>query len=104
MGKQVTFVPAHVAGGSLFASLRRFSGSLTGRYVAPMFSADLNTDTTKGVYGAYDPFFSLDAGLSVPLGRHLVAEAGAENLLDRTYYSYYRSPGRLVSVRLRIRL
>jgi iron complex outermembrane receptor protein len=104
VGKRVPFVPAHVSAGSLFASMRRASASVTGRYVSRMFSADLNTDTTKGVYGAYDPFFSLDAGLSVPLGPHVSVEAAAENLLNRTYYNYYPCPGRLVSVRLRIRL
>jgi iron complex outermembrane recepter protein len=104
VGKRVPFVPAHVASQTLFASFRGVNGSVTGRYVSRMFSADLNTDTTKGVYGAYDPFFSLDAGLSVPLGRHLSAEAGAENLLNRAYYAYYPSPGRLVSLRLRVRL
>jgi iron complex outermembrane recepter protein len=104
VGKRVPFVPSHVTGPSLLGSFRRVTGSVTARYASRMFSADLNTDTTKGVYGAYDPFFLLDAGLSVPLGRHLSAEAGAENLLNRIYYSYYPSPGRLVTVRLRIRL
>lgn len=104
VGKRVPFVPAHVSTGSIFASFRRMNGSVTGRYVSRVFSSDLNTDTTKGVYGAYDPFFSLDAGLNVPIGRRLSAEVGAENLLNRTYYSYYPSPGRLVAVRLRIRL
>jgi iron complex outermembrane receptor protein len=104
VGKRVPFVPAHVAGSSLFAYLRRATGSLTARYVSRMYSADLNTDRTKGVYGAYDPFFVLNAGLSVPIGRHLSLEWSAENLLDRRYFSYYPSPGRLVSARLRIRL
>jgi iron complex outermembrane receptor protein len=103
-GKRVTFVPAHVASQSLFGVFRRFSGSVTARYVSRMFSSDQNTDTTKGVYGAYDPFFVLDAGLNVPVGRHLSFECGAENLLNRTYYAYYPSPGRLVSLRLRIKL
>ncbi|MGC8761508.1 MAG: TonB-dependent receptor [Bryobacteraceae bacterium] len=103
-GKRVPFVPAHVASGTLFAFIRKASASVTGRYVTSMFSTDLNTDTTKGVYGAYDPFFSLDAGLSVPVGQHLSVECSAENLLNRIYYSYYPSPGRLVSVRLRVRL
>ena len=104
VGKRVPFVPAHLASETLFASIRGVNGSLTGRYVSRMFSADLNTDTTKGVYGAYDPFFSLDAGLSVPLGRHLSAEVSAENLLNRVYYAYYPSPGRLVSLRLRFHI
>jgi iron complex outermembrane receptor protein len=104
VGKRVPFVPAHVASGTLFAFVRNASASVTGRYVSRMFSSDLNTDTTKGVYGAYDPFFSLDAGLSVPVGRHVSVECSGENLLNRIYYSYYPSPGRLVSVRLRVRL
>ncbi len=103
-GKRVTFVPAHVASQTIFATFRRFNGSVTGRYISRMFSSDQNTDTTKGVYGAYDPFFVIDASLNVPVGRHVSIECGAENLLNRSYYAYYPSPGRLVSVRLRFRL
>lgn len=104
IGKRLPFVPEHATGGTLYTVFRRFNGSLTARYVSPMFATDQNTDTTKGVYGAYDPFFSLDAGLALPLGAHVSLECSGENLLDRIYYSYYPSPGRLVSVRLRLRL
>lgn len=102
--KRIPFVPAQLASATLFAFIRGASASVTGRYVTRMFSSDLNTDTTKGVYGAYDPFFSLNAGFSVPLRRRISLECGGENLLNRIYYSYYPSPGRLVSVRLRVRL
>lgn len=104
VGKLVPFVPAHEAASTLFASFRRVDGSLTARYVSRLYSSDLNTDTTKGVYGAYDPFFSLDAGFGLPIAPHVSLEISAENLLNRSYFAYYPVPGRLVFARLRIRL
>jgi len=104
VGKRVPFVPRHTTSASLTGAFRRVRGSLTGRNVSRVYSADLNTDTTKGVCGAYYPFFVLDAGFSVELNRHLSVEGSGENLLGRVYYNYYPSPGRLYSVRLRIKL
>ena len=104
VGKRIPYVPEHYASLSLFAVRNRWSGSLTGRYVSAMFSTDTNTDTTKGVYGAFDPFFVADASLSVELTRQVSLQLSADNLLNRIYYSYYPVPGRLVFAGLRIRL
>jgi iron complex outermembrane receptor protein len=104
VGKRVPFVPAHTATTSLFAFVRSANAFVTGRYVSRMYSTDLNTDTTKGVYGAYDPFFTLDAGVSVPIGPHISVELSADDLLNRIWYGYYPCPGRLVFARLRLRL
>ena len=104
VGKRIPYVPPHTASAGLFAVRKRWSASVTGRYVSAVFSTDTNTDTIKGVYGAYDPFFVADAGVSFDLTRFLVFQLSVDNLLNRVYYSYYPVPGRMVLAGLRIRL
>jgi outer membrane receptor for monomeric catechols len=69
-----------------------------------VFSTDTNTDTTKGVYGAFDPFFEADVTVSVDVTRNLTFHVNAQNLLDRVYFNYYPVAGRLVFAGLRIRM
>ena len=104
VGKRTPQVPAHTGSAGLFAARGRWTGSVTGRYVSRVFATDGNTDRTKGVYGAYDPFAEMEAAVSVELHRHLAFQFSADNLLDRRYYNYYPVPGRTVSAGLRIRL
>ncbi len=104
VGKRIPYVPEHAGGLNLFLVRRRWGASLTGRYVSALFSTDTNTDTTKGVYGAFDPFFVADASFSLELSRRISLYASVDNLLDRIYYSYYPAPGRMAFVGLRFRL
>lgn len=104
VGKRLPYVPEHSGSVSLFAVRKRWSGSLTGRYVSALFSTDTNADTTRGVYGAYDPFFVMDASFTFDLTRRLAFQASVDNLLNRVYYSYYPVPGRLLFAGLRIHL
>jgi iron complex outermembrane receptor protein len=104
VGKRVPQVPAHTGSLGLFAARGRWSASATGRYVSRVFSTDGNTDTVKGVYGAYDPFAEMEAAVSVELHRHLAFQVSADNLLDRLYYNYYPVCGRTVSAGFRIKL
>ena len=104
VGKRIPYVPSHAASASLFTVRKRWSASFTGRYVSSMFSTDTNVDTTKGVYGAFDPFFVADASVSFDLTRFLVFQLSVDNLLNRVYYSYYPVPGRMALAGLRIRL
>lgn len=102
--KFVPQVPSHVASMGVFAVRKRWQVALTARYVSAVFNTDTNTDTTRGVYGAFDPYFEADASVSFDLTRMLSFQLSADNLLDRVYYSYYPAPGRLVFAGLRFRL
>lgn len=104
VGKRVPYVPEHSGGLSLFLVRKRWGASLTGRYVSAMFSTDTNTDTTRGVYGAFDPFFVADASFNIQLTGNMTFYVSADNLLDRIYYSYYPVPGRMVFAGLRFKL
>jgi len=104
VGKRIPQVPAHNASLGLFAARGRWNANVTGRYVSAVFSSDANTDSTKGVYGAFDPFFEADASISVDVTRYLTFHVNVQNLLDRVYFNYYPVAGRLVFTGLRIRL
>jgi len=103
VGSQIPFVPRHVAAGTLTAALKRLTVTGTARYQSAVFSTDTNTDTTKGVPGAYDEFFETDASVNYQVTRRLTASLAAENLFNRRYFLFYRNPGRMVYVGLRYR-
>lgn len=103
-GKRVALVPRSVASFQVFLNQPRWNAVLSGRYLGKMFTNDTNTDTTRGVQGAYDPFFDSDLTGNVLLTKRYEAFASVINLLDRRYYQFNRSPGRLLMVGFRIKL
>lgn len=103
VGKQVTFVPRHVAAGTVSATLRQFAATATARYQSAVFATDTNMDTTKHVPGSYNRFFELDAALNYSLSRYLGLSVTMENVLDSQYYLFYRNPGRTVLAGVRLR-
>jgi iron complex outermembrane receptor protein len=103
-GRRVPFVPRNISSFSIMAERRGWSGSVNGQYFGKIYSNDLNTDTLKGVYGAYDAFFLVDATLSYQFEKYMTVFVSAQNVLDRQYHEYYLAPGRVVSLGLRFRL
>jgi len=103
-GRRVPFVPRNISSFSVMAERRGWSGSVNGQYFGKIYSSDLNTDTLKGVYGAYDAFFLADATLSYRFEKYATVFVSAQNVLDRQYHEYYLAPGRVVSLGLRFRL
>jgi iron complex outermembrane receptor protein len=104
VGKRIPFIPEHTAAASLLGSWRRLTGSLSARYAGATYSTDANTDTTRGVFGAYDPFFVVDASFGVDIGRGVTIFTNADNLLNRRYYQFFLSPGRAANIGLRWRM
>ena len=103
-GRRVPFVPRNISSFSVMAERRGWSGSVNGQYFGRIYGNDLNTDTLKGVYGAYDPFFLADATLSYRFEKYVTVFVSAQNVLDRQYHEYYLAPGRVMSLGLRFRL
>jgi iron complex outermembrane recepter protein len=103
VGKQVTFVPRHMAAGTLTAIAGRIAATATARYQSAVFATDTNTDTVRNVPGAYDLFAEVDAAVTYTLTPRISLNASVENLLDRRYYLFYRNAGRLASGSLRLR-
>lgn len=103
VGKRLPFIPAHTTAGSLLGAWKRLTGSLNARYVGATFSTDTNTDTTRGVFGSYSPFFVMDASFGIEVGRGLTIFTNADNLLNRRYYQFFLSPGRFANIGVRWR-
>jgi iron complex outermembrane receptor protein len=103
VGKQVTFVPRHIASGTVSAVMKRLATTLTGRYQSAVFATDTNSDVVRGVPGAYDLFAEFDAAASYTLTPRVSLNASIENLLDRRYYLFYRNAGRLAYAGVRVR-
>lgn len=103
VGRMVTFVPRHMAAGTLTALAGRLTTTVTARYQSAVFATDTNTDVVHDVPGSYDAFAEVDAAASVALTPRVSLNVSVENLLDRRYYLFYRNAGRLAfgSVRLR---
>jgi iron complex outermembrane receptor protein len=104
VGKRVTFIPDQTASGQLLFGRKKWTGSLNGYYTAALFGTDLNTDTTKGVSGGYDPAFVVDASATYDVSSRLQLYVTSENLTGRRTYNFYISPGRTVYGGFRVRL
>ncbi len=102
VGKQIPFVPRHVAAGTVSGVVKQLTLTGTARYQTAVFALDTNADTTKGVPGSYDEFFEVDLATNYRVSRHLTVSVSGENLLDRRYYLFYRNPGRVVMAGLRV--
>jgi iron complex outermembrane receptor protein len=103
VGKQVTFVPSHIAAGTLTAIAGPIAATATARYQSAVFATDTNTDVVRNVPGAYDLFAEVDAAVTYTLTPRVSLNASIENLLDRRYYLFYRNAGRLASGSVRVR-
>lgn len=104
IGKRIPYVPEHMTSGALLGFYKKWSGSLTGRYTGAVSSNDTNSDVTKSVQGAFDPFFSADANIGYEVNRRLQVFAQVENIGDRRFYLFYVNPGRLVYGGVRIKV
>ena len=92
--KYIPNIPKHMLSGELLAVRNKWTGAITARYSGATFETDQNLDTIHGVPGSYDPFFLLGASFTYRIHRHFELTGAGTNLLDRTYYQYYQTPGR----------
>ncbi len=93
-GKDLQHAPRHMINAGLDASYGPLSLFLSGRYVAKQYGSDSNSDKANGVYGSYDPFFVMDLKAGYRVTDWATLSLSVNNLLDRTYYTYYVAPGR----------
>lgn len=103
VGKRIPLVARHAAAMVLAAARPRWSATLTARYQGDVYSTDTNTDIVNGVPGSYDPFFETDLAVSVTPVKGATILLTGENLFDRRYFMFYRSPGRMLHAGLRLR-
>ncbi|NOZ88204.1 MAG: TonB-dependent receptor [Deltaproteobacteria bacterium] len=95
-GKITTYMPKNIYFGWLGMKFEGLTFRLRGSWIGKAYRDDENRDTYSGVYGSFDEHFLLDAALHYQIGKHFRVGVLANNILDKHYYSYYRSPGRAV--------
>jgi iron complex outermembrane receptor protein len=94
VGKQLVGVPEAMfnLGGEL--TYRKFSFTLTGRYVAKQYSNDQNLDRVSGVFGSYDSYFVADFKVRYKVTQWATLDFAINNMLGEKYFAYYQAPGR----------
>jgi iron complex outermembrane receptor protein len=96
VGKNLTYTPRQQINFGVTATYWKVKANLSGRYVSRLSSRDDNGDSVYGVYGAYDPFFTLDSKITFSPVKYVDMSFAVDNILNREYYYYYRTSGRTV--------
>jgi iron complex outermembrane recepter protein len=94
VNKQIPQIPRQTFNAGGEGTVGKFTLSLTGRYVDQRFSNDDNSDTANSGYGSRESFFTADSKVSCRVTSWATVSVSVDNILDRTYYDYYRAPGR----------
>jgi iron complex outermembrane receptor protein len=102
-GKQIPYVPRHVASFSVTATRDRWGATAVGQYESAVFTTDTNTDTVRGVPGSYNAFFNVDLSVSYRIAGKTSLYVNCDNLFGKRYYMYFVNPGRLVFAGIRFR-
>jgi iron complex outermembrane receptor protein len=72
----------------------KFATSLVGRYVSKRYRDDENRDAVNKVYTSRDPYFVTDAKISYSFTKWATLSLSVDNVFDREYFDYYKTPGR----------
>jgi len=96
VGKNLTNTPRQQFNFGVTATYWKVKANLSGRYVSRLSTRDDNGDYVHGVYGASDPFFTLDSKIIYSPVKYVDLSFAVDNMLNREYYSYYRTPGRMI--------
>jgi len=96
VGKRLGDVPLLTGAAGFSWNWQRFTVDASARYTSHVYtrSDELNANVVNGVFGAYDTYAVVNVKFGVALTKNLRASLAIDNLLDRTYYAYYRQPGR----------
>ncbi len=94
VGKRMSTVPEHMYNVGADVEYGQFGAAFTGRYVGKRYGNDTNSDTTRNVQGAYDPYFTADIKIRYQLTSWATATFSVNNLFDEQYFSYSKAPGR----------
>jgi iron complex outermembrane receptor protein len=96
VGKKITNTPRQQFNFGITATYWKVKAYLSGHYVSKMMSRDDNGDRVNNVYGSYDPYFTLDTKIIFTPVKYVDLSLAVDNICNREYYYYYRSPGRTI--------
>ncbi|NPA40232.1 MAG: TonB-dependent receptor [Thermodesulfobacteria bacterium] len=94
VGKRLTFVPLWMGNAGIDVKKGKFSGFVIGHYVSKVYADDENRDNISGVFGSYDGYFVVDAGVGYSFNKNARAFLKITNLFNKKYYQYYKAPER----------
>lgn len=93
-GKYLTQVPRRMYNVGLEIEKGPFLYSITGNYVSKRYASDDNSDIVNGVWTSYDPYFVVNTKLSYKACKTATLSLAIDNLFNRNYFAYYKTPGR----------
>ncbi|MEW6621252.1 MAG: TonB-dependent receptor [bacterium] len=102
VGKDFEFVPEKMANFGLSFHKNALALSCNWHFVDKMYGYSDNSDVIKGVYGAYDKVNTVDMKLGYTFKENMRLSLACDNLFDRKYYQFYKSPGRTVTVEVKL--
>ncbi len=94
VGKKITYVPRQQFNFGVTVNYWKIKANLSGRYASKLMSTDTNSNVVNNVYGSYDPFFTLDSKVIFSPVKYADVSFAVDNMLNREYFYYYRTPGR----------
>ncbi|MFH1897188.1 MAG: TonB-dependent receptor [Candidatus Desantisbacteria bacterium] len=97
VGKKFKHVPEKMYNLGLSFHRNAFDASCIYHFVDKPYATSDNIDVVTGVYGAYDTVETVDMKIGYALKENLRLSLAMDNLFDRKYYQYYKSPGRTVT-------
>jgi len=103
VGKKITYVPRQQFNFGVTVTYWKIKANLSGRYFSKLPSSDNNSDVINNVYGSYDPFFTMDSKITFSPVQYADLSFAVDNLLNREYYTYYRTAGRMFWTQLTLR-
>lgn len=98
VGKRVTNVPKNTGTLAAEAHYGHLSGVLSARYVGEVYSNNDNSDIVKDIWTGYSNYTVVNLKAGYQFTREYRLNFMVDNLFDKTYYEYYRMPGRGMTV------
>ncbi len=93
-GKFLTYLPRWTGNGGAEFDKGRIKATMTGRYVAKVFTQDENKDVVSNAPGSFDPYFTADAKVTCRINRLFALSLSMDNIFDRKYFYSYLAPRR----------
>lgn len=102
VGKKFQNVPKKMSNvGLLWAPKEKIDIFCIWHYIDKVYTEANNSDTEKNVYGSFDPVNSVNVKLMYKVKDELNLSLAIDNLFDKEYYSYYKAPGKTLTVEAR---
>jgi iron complex outermembrane receptor protein len=102
-GKKVPYVPEWRATfGTTFHPIDNLALTAALRYSGKQYSTLDNSDTTNGVFGAFDSFLVVDLHAQYKINDNLFVDAGIDNVNDEKYFLYHPFPQRTFTASVRV--